>query len=60
VTCAALFAIIGSGCRAGGGGEDTVNEIVESAEDTHFSETLKNDLRQLRDAALVFVQRGRE
>jgi hypothetical protein len=49
VTCVALFAIIGSGCTAGGGCENTVNKIVESAEDAQFSEALKNDLRQLRD-----------
>lgn len=47
-----------AGCSAGGGCDHLVNDIVERSEEGPYPDALKNDLRQLRDAALVFLQRG--
>jgi sporulation protein YlmC with PRC-barrel domain len=60
LTSVALAAAILLGCTAGGGCDNRVNEIVERSEQAHYPDALKNDLRALRDAALIFLQRGRE
>jgi sporulation protein YlmC with PRC-barrel domain len=49
-----------SACTVGGGCGTRVNAIVERSVKRAYPDALENDLRQLRDAALVFAQRGRE
>jgi sporulation protein YlmC with PRC-barrel domain len=56
----ALGVTLVSACTAGGGCDTRVDEIVERSMKQDYPDALKNDLRQLRDAALVFAQRGRD
>lgn len=60
VACFTSVIAVLSGCTAGGGCENRVNAMVERGQEGNYPNALENDLRQLRDAALVFLQRGRE
>ncbi|MGH8501332.1 MAG: PRC-barrel domain-containing protein [Gammaproteobacteria bacterium] len=60
LTGVALTAAMLSGCTVGGGCDNRVDAIVERVEQGPYPDVLKTEVRQLRDAALVFQQRGRE
>jgi sporulation protein YlmC with PRC-barrel domain len=60
LTGAALTVAIPSGCTVGGGCDNRVDAIVERVEQGPYRDALNTEMRQLRDAALVFQQRGRE
>lgn len=59
-TCLLLTVVMLTGCSAGGGCEDRVDAIVARGEQDRYPDALENDLTQLRDAALVFQQRGQD
>lgn len=56
----ALITLLPWGCTVGGGCDNQVDALVERGEQGPYPDALKTELRQLRDAALVFHQRGRE
>ncbi|MBA2491048.1 MAG: PRC-barrel domain-containing protein [Gammaproteobacteria bacterium] len=60
ITGVALTALLPWGCTVGGGCDSQVDALVERGEQGPYPNALKTELRQLRDAALVFYQRGRE
>ena len=60
ITGVALTALLPWGCTVGGGCDSQVDALVERVEQDPYPNALKSELRQLRDAALVFYQRGRE
>jgi sporulation protein YlmC with PRC-barrel domain len=52
--------VVLTGCTPGGGCDQRLDAIVARAEHPSYPNELRNDLIQLRDAALVFAERGRE
>ena len=54
-----VVGVILAGCALGGGCSERVRHIIASSEQGDYPNSLRNDLLQLRDAALVFAARDR-